>query len=138
MGHFFEETSKKTERKAEKIDWDKAKTVHVDAGATMTADYEPESAYFTAFNDNGRLLHHAESIGPMWAVEAEYHAISWALENIMVRPLIVTNDNEAAIQWSYDGANTDKHDLPRLISGRDEKVIYRKENVADEYNRKHC
>lgn len=52
-----------------------------------------------------------------------------------MRPLIVTNDNEAAIKWAYEGADTDKHNLPSLIGGSEERVTYKKGNLADIYNK---
>lgn len=78
MSEFFSEFDAKN--KKQEVDWNKAKTVHVDAGASLTDDYQPKSAFFTVLNDNGRLIHDSENIGAVWAVEAEYRAIEWALK----------------------------------------------------------
>ena len=123
--------------KVEKM-YDSPKIVHADAGATMTADYEPKDSYFTVLDSDGRVLEENRNAGKIWSVEAEYRSIEWAVNNVSGRPLIITNDNEAALKWSRKGASTDKHDLPPLVVNKPEvEVAYQKHNLADVYNAKH-
>ncbi|MFB6225048.1 MAG: hypothetical protein ABEI13_01165 [Candidatus Paceibacteria bacterium] len=134
MSQFFEEYDEMIREKRRKVvDYNEARILHADAGAYMTSDYEPESAYFTVLNDNGKVIQETHDVGPVWAVEAEYRSIEWAIKQTDTRPLIVTNDNKSAISWAYKGADTDIHQLPPLIEPQ-VKVKYKKHNLADIYN----
>lgn len=132
MSQLFEEYDEMIAEKRS-VDYNQARTLHTDAGAYMTSDYKPKSAYFTVLNDNGRVIHETHEVGAVWAVEAEYRSIEWAIKQTDIRPLIVTNDNQAAISWAYKGADTDQHQLPPLIEPQVE-VKYQKHNLADIYN----
>ena len=111
------------------------KTVFVDGGAFIEPPkYKFHDAYFSIVDEKGELIHFSGNCGDIYAGEAEYLAIKWAVKNIKKRPLKIISDCRTAIAWArhLTVASKKRGCLPLTLSNV--VIEYQNKNLADIWN----